>query len=83
MGNYLHHKGIAAKNQMEVEKVARTITIPFSPDKFDQWRLSKVGGQISFNKAGRPVFQFENAQQYHKYLELNAQRQNFMKGEVR
>jgi hypothetical protein len=68
---------------MEVEKVARTITIPYSADRFDQWRLSKVGGQISFNKAGRPIFQFKNAKQYHQYLELNAQRQNFMKGEVR
>ncbi|BBW97256.1 MULTISPECIES: hypothetical protein [Geobacillus] len=65
--------------------MARTITIPFSSDKFDQWRLHKVGGQISFNKAGRPIFQFKNAAQYHQYLELNIQRQNFMKmkGEVR
>ncbi|OAT74535.1 hypothetical protein A7K69_02160 [Parageobacillus thermoglucosidasius] len=65
------------------KKMTKTITIPFSPDKFDQWRLSKVGGQISFNKAGKPIFQFKNAAQYHEYLELNAQRQNFMKGEVR
>jgi hypothetical protein len=83
MNTYLHDTGLGFGNQMEVEKVARTITIPFSPDKFDQWRLHKVGGQISFNKAGRPIFQFKNAVQYHQYLELNAQRQNFMKGEVR
>jgi hypothetical protein len=68
---------------MEVEKVAGKITIPYSADQFDQWRLSKVGGQISFNKAGRPVFQFNNPAQYHQYLELNAQRENFMKGEVK
>jgi hypothetical protein len=68
---------------VEVEKVARTITIPYSADQFDQWRLSKVGGQISFNKAGIPIFQFKNAAQYHQYLELNAQRQNFMEGEVK
>jgi hypothetical protein len=65
------------------ERMARKITIPFSADRFDQWRLSKVGGQISFNKAGIPIFQFNNAKQYHQYLELNAYRQNFMKGEVR
>ncbi|UYL93748.1 hypothetical protein NIIg32_gp38 [Parageobacillus phage vB_PtoS_NIIg3.2] len=59
------------------EKMAGKITIPYSSDRFDQWRLSQVGGQITFNKSGRPVFQFQNAQQYHKYLELNAQRQNF------
>jgi hypothetical protein len=63
--------------------MAKGISIPYSADRFDQWRLSKVGGQISFNKAGRPIFQSKNAKQYHQYLELNAQRQNFMKGEVR
>jgi hypothetical protein len=65
--------------------MAKTIIIPYSADRFDQWRLSQAGGQITFNKSGRPVFQFQNAQQYHKYLELNAQRQNFsfVKGEVR
>ncbi|PUF85784.1 MULTISPECIES: hypothetical protein [unclassified Geobacillus] len=60
--------------------MAGKITIPYSSDRFDQWRLSQAGGQITFNKSGRPVFQFQNAQQYHKYLELNAQRQNFRRG---
>jgi hypothetical protein len=65
------------------KKMEKTITIPYSADRFDQWRLSQAGGQISFNKAGIPIFQFKNAKQYHQYLELNAQRENFMKGEVR
>jgi hypothetical protein len=65
------------------KKMAREITISYSTNKFDQWRLTQSGGSIAFNKAGRPVFQFKNASQYRRYLELNAQRENFMKGEVK
>ncbi|WP_199426826.1 hypothetical protein [Thermaerobacillus caldiproteolyticus] len=59
------------------------IDISFSSDPFDQWRLSQVGGQITFNKSDKPVFRFNDKQQYDKYLKLNEHRQNFMKRKVR
>jgi hypothetical protein len=61
----------------------KPIDISFSSNPFDQWRLSQVGGQITINKSGKTVFRFTTQQQYNEYLKLNAQRQNFMKGEVR
>ena len=49
------------------------ITISYSDDRFDQWRLSKSGGHIAFKK-GKPVFQFDNFDQYQKYMALNSER---------
>lgn len=50
------------------------MTLPYSPTKFDLWRLSEAGGHIGFDKKNRPVFQFVSQEQYRKYLELNSQR---------
>ncbi|MFN2745811.1 MULTISPECIES: hypothetical protein [Bacillus] len=46
------------------------IAIPYSNDRFDQWRLGEAGGSISFTKDGTPVFQFETKDQYERYVML-------------
>jgi hypothetical protein len=52
----------------------KPIEIPSSERRFDQWRLSQVGGQIVVDKRGVPKFRFKTRQQYDKYRELNSQR---------
>lgn len=49
------------------------VRIAFSPDKFDHWRLSKVGGRIT-DYRGKPVFVFDSERQWKKYWELNQER---------
>ncbi|MED2978360.1 hypothetical protein P4284_16855 [Bacillus swezeyi] len=56
----------------EGEHSMETVDISYSNDRFDQWRLGKAGGSISFTKDGLPVFRFENKDQYERYLKLNA-----------
>lgn len=55
-----------------MRKVA--MTLPYSPSKFDNWRLAEVGGWIGFDRKGTPVFRFASLEQYNKYLELNKER---------
>lgn len=38
--------------------MAKSITVSFSDRADDQERLSQVGGSITFDKYGRPVFSF-------------------------
>lgn len=55
------------------EKMPKRLEIAFSSTRFDQWRLSEAGGHMAF-KGSKPVFRFENQQQYQKYLDLNEKR---------
>lgn len=50
------------------------IEIPYSEDRFDQWRLSKAGGMIGIKPNGVPVFQFPTREQFDLYNALNAER---------
>ncbi|MCY8269641.1 hypothetical protein [Bacillus sonorensis] len=45
--------------------------ISFSPDPFDQWRLSEVKGVITV-KDRTPAFQFDTKEQFERYLQLNS-----------
>jgi hypothetical protein len=56
------------------------ITISFSKDRFDQWRLSQAGGSITFDRRGQPVFSFPNQQSFDQYLSLNERRRDFGDG---
>ncbi|MBU8787278.1 MULTISPECIES: hypothetical protein [Bacillus] len=51
----------------------KRILIPYSGNRFDQWRLGEAGGSIAFTKEGMPVFQFENKGQYERYVKLKRQ----------
>ncbi|WP_052516606.1 hypothetical protein [Paenibacillus popilliae] len=51
----------------------RPIRISFSTDRFDQWRLSQVGGRIT-NHRGKEMFIFDSERQWQRYLELNKER---------
>ncbi|GGE47938.1 hypothetical protein GCM10011391_28390 [Pullulanibacillus camelliae] len=52
----------------------KPIEIPYSPQRFDQWRLSQVGGEIVFDKRGLPKFRFKTRQQLNQYMKLNKER---------
>lgn len=54
----------------------RPIEIEFSQSKFDQWRLSKVGGYIHIKPNGQAVFRFDSMEQYREYLRLNTKRED-------
>lgn len=47
----------------------KPIIIQYSSDRYDQDRLTKVGGSIAFRK-GKPVFEFRTFDQYQQYLSL-------------
>ena len=49
--------------------------IEFSGSVLDQMRLTKVGGYITYNSKGKPVFRFENEEQFNKYIELGKKRE--------
>ena len=48
--------------------------LPASNDRFDMWRLTKVGGEITFYPNGKMVFRFKTKSQYDRFLKLNNQR---------
>jgi len=52
----------------------KPIEIGFSCEKFDQWRLNKVGGYIHVKPNGQAVFRFDTFEQYQEYLRLNDMR---------
>jgi len=58
----------------------KVTTIPYSKNRFDQWRLSKAGGRITFNKRGQPVFSFPSRRHFEQYLNLNERRHEFGNG---
>ena len=53
------------------------MTIEFSENQFDQWRLAKVGGVIVIDAAGNPKFRFRTRKQYQDYLSLNSFREEW------
>jgi hypothetical protein len=52
----------------------KPIEIPYSERRFDQWRLSKVSGEIVMDKRGVPRFRFRNREQFEEYRKLNSER---------
>jgi len=52
----------------------KPIEIPYSERRFDQWRLSQVGGEIVVDKRGMPRFRFRTREQFEKYRKLNDER---------
>jgi hypothetical protein len=52
----------------------KPIEIPFSAQRFDQWRLSQAGGQIVVDKRGVPHFRFKSREQFEEYRKLNSER---------
>jgi len=53
------------------------VTIEFSENQFDQWRLTEVGGVIVIDAAGNPKFRFRTRKQYQDYLSLNSFREEW------
>lgn len=57
-----------------MKRKQKPIEIGFSQNRFDQWRLSKVGGYIHIKPNGQVVFRFDTFEQYQEYLRLNNMR---------
>jgi len=53
----------------------KPIEIAYSERRFDQWRLSQVGGEIVVDKRGVPHFRFRTREQFEEYKRLNGQRE--------
>ncbi|MCR9038566.1 hypothetical protein QRX25_10140 [Bacillus sp. L381] len=47
--------------------MAKSITVSFSDRADDQERLSQVGGSITFDKYGCPVFSFPSMDAYREW----------------